>query len=64
MTLYITALAFFLVGVATGYIFGELYTRQQEHLTVTRKTLERLLVESNIAEVALKNKKEKEDLEG
>ena len=62
--LYITALSFFLVGVVTGYVFGEIFTRQQEHLSCTRETLEKLLVKSNIADIALQNKKEKEDLEG
>ena len=62
--LYVTALSFFLVGVFTGYVFGEIFTKQQEYLSCTRETLEKLLVESNIAKIALQNKKEKEDLEG
>ena len=64
--LYFTALSFFflLVGLVTGYVFGELLTRQQEYLTLSRKTLERLLVESNITEEILENKQSKEDLEG
>ena len=64
MELYITAASFFLVGVATGYIFASIFEKHEENISVTRKNLEKLLVESNIADIALQNKKEKEDLEG
>ena len=64
MTLYITAAAFFLVGVATGYTFASIFERHEQHLSLTRNTLEKLLIESNIADIALQNKNEKEDLEG
>ena len=62
--IYVVALSFFLIGLITGYVFAEIFDKHEEHLSLTRKNLEMLLVESNIAEEILKNKKVKEDLEG
>ena len=62
--IYVVALSFFLVGLITGYVFAEIFDKNEEYLSLTRKNLEMLLIESNIAEEILKNKKDKEELEG
>mgnify|MGYP001202089645 FL=1 len=62
--IYVVALSFFLVGLITGYVFAEIFDKNEEYLSLTRKNLEMLLIESNITEEILKNKKAKEELEG
>ena len=62
--MYVVALSFFGIGLISGYIYAGIFYRYEEHISITRKGLERLLIESNIIEEALKNKKAKEDLEG
>ena len=62
--IYVVALSFFGIGLITGYVFAEIFDKNEEYLSLTRKNLEMLLIESNIAEDILKNKKAKEELEG
>jgi hypothetical protein len=61
---YIIALSFLLFGIIIGYVFGDILDRQEEYLSLSRKSLERLLAESNITEDIDSNEEDKKDLEG
>ena len=62
--LYITALSFFVFGIISGYILGNIFEKHEEHISLTRKSLERLLIERNdlINECLERKNKVNEDL--
>ena len=62
--IYFVAGTYFVIGFGLGYALGilrEISERNEKHLEETRKSLEKLLVESRIADEILERKSE-EDL--